>query len=38
MARFTSWGCEERASFEAGGRGLSLNFCVDVSIYLRVML
>lgn len=27
MARLTSWGCDERASLEAGGIGLSLNFC-----------
>lgn len=29
IARLTSLGCEERASLEAGGIGLSLNFCWD---------
>lgn len=27
MARLTSCGCDERASLDAGGSGLSLNFC-----------
>ena len=34
MARFTSWGWEERASLEAEGRGLSLNFYTySTSVY-----